>query len=86
MTTFKDVFEQYDWDSIQQKIQNITEIEVKYSLAKTRRTVDDFLVLISPAAAPYLEKMAQMSRTLTQKRFGRTIQMYAPMYLSGYTN
>lgn len=82
MTTFKDIFEQYDWDSIQQKIQNITEIEVKYSLAKTRRTVDDFLVLISPAAAPYLEKMAQISRALTQKRFGRTIQMYVPMYLS----
>jgi 2-iminoacetate synthase len=82
MTTFKDVFEQYDWDSIQQKIQNSTEIEVQYALAKTRRTLDDFLVLISPAAAPYLEQMAQISRALTQKRFGRTIQMYAPMYLS----
>lgn len=82
MTTFKDVFEQYDWDAIHQRIESITAVDVEYALAKTRRTIDDFLILISPAAAPYLEQMAQLSKTLTQKRFGKTIQMYAPMYLS----
>lgn len=82
MITFKDVFEQYDWEAVHKKIQSVTCGDVEYALAKSGRTVDDFLVLISPAAAPYLEQMAQMSRALTQKRFGRTIQMYAPMYLS----
>jgi len=38
--------------------------------------------LISPAAKPYLEQMAQLSSQLTKKRFGNTIQMYAPLYLS----
>lgn len=82
MTTFKSLFEQYHWDSIQQKIQHVTAAEVQHSLSKRKRTIDDFLILISPAATPFLEEMAAMSKELTQKRFGRTIQMYVPMYLS----
>src|SRR5690606_24038381 len=46
------------------------------------RDLNDFLVLLSPAAAPFLETMAAMSQQATQKRFGKTIQLYAPMYLS----
>jgi 2-iminoacetate synthase len=38
--------------------------------------LDDFLVLISPAAQPYLEQMAQECHELTKKRFGKTIQMF----------
>ena len=82
MTTFASVFEQYNWDNIQTRIYKTTSREVESSLAKTRRNLDDFLVLISPAAKPYLEQMAQQSHQLTKKRFGKTIQMYAPMYLS----
>lgn len=40
------------------------------------------MALVSPAAASHLEAMAQQSRQLTQKRFGKTIQLYAPLYLS----
>ena len=82
MNTFKSVFEQYDWDNIQSKIYQTSAREVEQALAKTKRNLDDFLVLISPAAQPYLEKMAQLSHELTKKRFGKTIQMYAPLYLS----
>lgn len=48
-----------------------------YSLAK-------LLALISPAAEGYLEPMAQLSRQLTLQRFGRTIKLYAPVYLSSF--
>ena len=82
MNTFKSVFENYDWDTIQTKIYQTTSAEVERALAKTNRNLDDFLAMISPAAQPYLEHMAQMSHALTKKRFGKTIQMYAPMYLS----
>jgi 2-iminoacetate synthase len=82
MKTFKSVFENYDWDTIQTKIYQTTSTEVERALAKTKRDLDDFIALISPAAQPYLEQMAQMSHSLTKKRFGKTIQMYAPMYLS----
>ena len=82
MTTFKSVFEQYDWETIKTKIYSTSASDVERSLGKIKRNLDDFLVLISPAAQPYLEQMAQLSHELTKKRFGKTIQMYAPLYLS----
>ena len=82
MNTFKSVFEQYNWKTIQSKIYQTTSKEVEQALAKTKRNLDDFLALISPAALPFLEQMAQECHQLTKKRFGKTIQMYAPLYLS----
>src|SRR6478609_475588 len=82
MKSFKSVFEQYDWDTIQSKIYQTSVQEVEQALAKNKRNLDDFLALISPVAQPYLEQMAQISNELTKKRFGKTIQMYAPLYLS----
>jgi 2-iminoacetate synthase len=45
-------------------------------------TLEDFAVLISPAASAYLEPMARLSQAITQRNFGRTIHMFAPLYLS----
>jgi 2-iminoacetate synthase len=44
----------------------------------------ELAALLSPAADPYTEIMAQRARALTQRHFGRTISMYAPLYLSNY--
>ena len=44
--------------------------------------LEDLAALLSPAAAPFLEEMAQLSHRLTVERFGRTIQLYAPLYLT----
>ena len=82
MKTFKSVFEKYNWEDIQSKIYASTTDQVELSLSKTKRNLDDFLALISPAAQPYLEQMAQQCHELTKQRFGKTIQMYAPLYLS----
>ncbi|MDV3948861.1 2-iminoacetate synthase ThiH [Elizabethkingia anophelis] len=82
MKTFKNTFLQYDWDCIKNKIYTATSHQVESVLNKRKRTIEDFMVLLSPAAAPYLEIMAQMAQHLTQKRFGKVIQMYAPLYLS----
>jgi len=82
MKTFKSVFEEYNWETIQYKIYQTTTTQVEQALAKSKKNLDDFLALISPAAATYLEQMAQECHELTKKRFGKTIQMYAPLYLS----
>ena len=82
MKTFKSIFEQYDWNSIQTKIYQTSVREVEQVLAKNKLDLGDFLILISPAAKPYLEQMAQKCHEITKKRFGKTIQMYAPLYLS----
>jgi 2-iminoacetate synthase len=44
----------------------------------------ELAALLSPAAHPYVEIMAQRARALTQRHFGRTISMYAPLYLANY--
>lgn len=82
MRTFKSIFEGYDWDTIQTKIYQTTTKQVEQALAKSKRNLDDFMALISPAATVYLEQMAQQCHELTKERFGKTIQMYAPLYLS----
>jgi 2-iminoacetate synthase len=46
------------------------------------RTLDDVAALLSPAAGERVEDLARRSRTLTLSRFGRTMHMYAPVYLS----
>ena len=80
--SFKDIFDQYDWDTVLDDILTKTEADVLQAIRATKRTTEDFKALISPAAKPYLEQMAQMSSQITKKRFGNTMQMYAPMYLS----
>ncbi|NMM47731.1 2-iminoacetate synthase ThiH [Marinigracilibium pacificum] len=82
MSSFKDTFDQYNWDSLKNEIYSFTESDVRVVLTKNKITLDDFKILISPAARPYLEEMAQRSNQITKKRFGNTIQMYIPMYLS----
>ncbi len=82
MKSFKNIFDQYNWDHILSDIFHKTEHDVQKALSASNRTIEDFKALISPAAKPFLEQMAQLSYQITKKRFGNTIQMYAPMYLS----
>jgi len=44
--------------------------------------VEGFMALLSPAADPFLETMARRANEITRRRFGRTVQLYAPLYLS----
>lgn len=82
METFSNHFEQLNWDQIKSDIYFKTEADVRRALDKPKRNLEDFQALISPAAAPFLEEMAQKSKALTQKRFGKALRMYIPMYLS----
>lgn len=82
MQSFQDTFNIYDWQEISARIEATTIDEALYSLSKPKKTIDDFLRLVAPAARALLEPMAQLSQRLTQKRFGKTIQLYAPLYLS----
>lgn len=86
MSSFKDIFEQYDWDEVKDRIYNTKPSDVLRALNSNRRTIEDFMALVSPVAANYLEEMAAKSREISKKRFGNTVQMYAPMYLSNECN
>lgn len=82
MNNFKAHLNSYNWDEVLDSIFSKTEREVEHALARPKPTLEDFKALISPAAKPYLEQMAAKSKAITKKRFGNTMQMFAPMYLS----
>ncbi|PQJ20699.1 2-iminoacetate synthase ThiH [Tenacibaculum sp. SG-28] len=82
MQYFKDLFNTYNWEATLESIYAKTASHVESALQKEKLSIEDFKALISPAAKPFLEQMAQKSQEITKKRFGNTIQMYAPMYLS----
>lgn len=79
---FSDELLKYDWDDITRRIAAKTAADVETALGKEHLGIEDFMALVSPAAAPYLEQMARLSRRYTQQRFGKTISMYIPMYIT----
>ena len=80
--SFYNEIKKYDWDEIGHQIDSKTKIDVENALQKTTLHLDDFQALISPAAESYLEEMAQKSKSISQQRFGKCMQMYIPLYLS----
>jgi 2-iminoacetate synthase len=79
---FANIFQRYEWDAVKKSIYEKTAADVERALVRDSRDLEDFKALISPAAAPYLETMAQISHRLTIKRFGKVMQLYIPLYLS----
>ncbi|MCQ2239009.1 MAG: 2-iminoacetate synthase ThiH [Bacteroidaceae bacterium] len=79
---FSDELKKYDWDETTQKIASKTDNDVRRALAKEHCDVEDFMALLSPAAEPYLEQMARLSRKYTEERFGKTMSMFIPLYIT----
>lgn len=84
---FADVISEYDWDETTRTVASATEQDVIRVLEKAEAgiqplTPEEFGVLISPAAVPFLDRMALLSRKYTLERFGKTISLYIPMYVS----
>jgi len=68
------------------RLGEITSAEVEWALSRPPGyyVLDRLLTLISPVAESYLEQMAQLAHSLTLQRFGRTVRLYAPLYLSNF--
>lgn len=82
--SFVSHWQQHDFGDVARTIAAKTDADVRRALGRVRSglTLDDLAALLSPAAAVHLETMAQLSHRLTVERFGRTMQLYAPMYLT----
>lgn len=61
-----------------------TATDVRRALAHDTCSIEDFKALLSPAAEPFLEKMAQKARLETQKHFGNTVYLFTPLYIANY--
>ncbi len=70
----------------QERLATIGRDDVERALSEPAGvySFEKLLALISPAAQEYIEQMAQLAHELTVQRFGRTIRLYAPLYLSNY--
>jgi len=79
---YTEIIESIEWSSITESIKSKSELHVQAALKKDRLDIEDFKALISPAAKPYIETMARRSREITQRRFGKTMQFYIPLYLT----
>ena len=79
---FYDTIKDLQWDDVTKSIYAKTDNDVRKALSKQSLDIEDFKALISPSADKYLEQMAHMSRTITQKRFGKVMLLYIPLYLS----
>ncbi len=74
-------WEEFDFKDFFEKV---TTRDVQRSLHRDILAFRDLLHLLSPCAQDFLEPMAQKARLLTRQYFGRTIGLYAPLYISDY--
>lgn len=61
-----------------------TAKDVKAALEHETCSIEDFKALLSPAAEPFLEQMAQRARLETSKHFGNTVYLFTPLYIANY--
>lgn len=82
--SFYPISAELDATPLADKFASVTEEDVRRILGKTTLDSDDFFALISPAAIPCLEEMAQKASQLTAQYFGKIIHLFTPLYLSNY--
>lgn len=82
--SFVDLWKQHDFAATRETILGKTAADVRRALGRVNSglDLDDLQALLSPAAVPFLEEMAQLSHRRTVERFGRTMQLFAPLYLT----
>ena len=61
-----------------------TSKDVERALSNEFCSIDDLMALLSPAAAPYLEKMALRAEKETSAHFGNTVYFFTPIYIANY--
>jgi 2-iminoacetate synthase len=82
--SFYNICAQYDEECLKEQLASKTETDVKRTLAQEQISPEGFLTLLSPAAVPFIEDMAQKAHKLTLQHFGRTITLFTPLYLANY--
>ena len=61
-----------------------TAEDVKEALTAETCSVDNFKALLSPAALPFLEEIAQKAQKETRKHFGNSVAIFTPLYIANY--
>lgn len=82
LTPFAEELGRYPSARIAEMLSAARSADVERALATERPGPADIAALLSPAAEPYLHAMGRRARDLTVRHFGRTVQLFAPLYVS----
>lgn len=87
-TSFADVLARVDGKKLEQDFLAVTPEAVLHSIQRAKNEEwlqsEDLIALLSPAAAYYIEEMAQVAARLHLKYFGKAITLYQPLYIANY--
>ena len=61
-----------------------TDKDVRTALEHETCSIEDLKALLSPAAEPFLEEMAERARIETSRHFGNTVYIFTPLYIANY--
>ncbi|MBN1669967.1 MAG: 2-iminoacetate synthase ThiH [Kiritimatiellae bacterium] len=84
MPTFDQTLNDAAWQAAGEGLTRVSPEAVRRALAAPRPGAGDIPTLLAPAADAFLEQIAQRARETTLRRFGRTVALYAPIYLSNH--
>lgn len=83
---FADVIDSYSWEDTVAAVEAASSQDVSNVLARAASkkplSPEELGILLSPAATDFIEDMARLSKTFTDERFGKTVSLYIPMYVS----
>lgn len=82
--SFYEVIQKFPYEYVHELIYNASEQDIINALHKDNLDEKDLTALLSPKAEKFLEEMAELSHNITLERFGKTIKIYAPIYLSNF--
>lgn len=82
--SFNNIVVRWSDEYLKTQLDNVTEERINRILSSETITSEDFLALLSPLTDNRLEEMAITANRLTVREFGKTMQIYAPLYLSNY--
>lgn len=82
--SFSEALKKWSADKVSEAIESATADDVRRALRARRPSEADLMALLSPAALPFLEEMVAKAQGLALRHFGRTVQLFTPLYLANH--
>jgi 2-iminoacetate synthase len=82
--SFIEILEQYRDFRVQDYFERLTGTDITRALERDVLHPEDFLALLSPLAADHIESIAEKANRLSVQFFGKTIQLFTPLYISNH--
>jgi 2-iminoacetate synthase len=84
LMSFYDSYAQYKEFDLDTFFLDTSFFDIERAMQCEKPEVKQFISFLSPKAENYMEDMAQRAHEITLRYFGRSMQLYTPMYVSNY--